>query len=471
MTTLTIERPVKGVEAQPIPPRTIGLAFQGGCFFAGALGTGVVRALIETDHFYRMHAFSGTSAGALVAAMCWKHKLANKVDDLTENLKKQWLENAVGAVFSEDFANLLKLLDRLWSLNPFYYHLWKEKAVVPTLHQDFERWVEQYVEPKECMQLLYDGYIASFAEKSDGWIDQARANFRPEAGNDGTVKGPPRLVISATEIHQGEVVTIDDKDLFKALLDAFGKARALGMTIDAARTSAIDVAAKYMTMALMASGSLDEVNGLTEIRQIPGMSIKERHKGHYLDGAWAENPAIKELIDCDVDEIWMVEVFSKLCMTDPSSYEAREDRKEELWQNALVEQQLYFIHKVNLWLKSGRLIDSEPALTELRDDLIGRLTAGKGDPELLRAFNAAVSHHEDYDSAEKIARHITQSYRPVTTRCIELPASLQPLTAGARIVNTPSYLIDKMEIGYENAKRFVRTLPYGGVSSCATHDS
>jgi hypothetical protein len=184
----------------------------------------------------------------------------------------------------------------------------------------------------------------------------------------------------------------------------------------------------------------------------------QRHKGFYLDGAWAENPPIKELIECGVDEIWMVEVFPRLCSTEPDSHEAREDRKEELWQNALVEQQLYFIRKVDLWLQSGRLIDDQVRLRELRDILEKRLK--DGDRALLDAFERGVSHPEAHTTNEQKVNEMTREYRPVETRCISLPPDMQPLTAGARIVNSAPYLLEKMEVGYDNTMRFLSTLPH-----------
>lgn len=93
VTQVTIEKTTD--ETKPphprIPPEKIGLAFQGGCFLAGALSTGVVKALIDSQFFGSVTAFSGTSAGALVAAMCWKHKLSDRVDEiaLAEDLKQQ----------------------------------------------------------------------------------------------------------------------------------------------------------------------------------------------------------------------------------------------------------------------------------------------------------------------------------------------------------------------------------------------
>jgi hypothetical protein len=154
----------------------------------------------------------------------------------------------------------------------------------------------------------------------------------------------------------------------------------------------------------------------------------------------------------------MVEVFPKLCAIKPDSHEAREDRKEELWQNALVEQQLYFMRKVNLWLQSGRLVDDDAELERLRGCLDEKLR--RGDSALLEAFERGVSHPEAHRTIEEKIKEMTKKYRPVETRCISLPADMQPLTAGARIVNSAPYLLDKMEVGYDNAMRFLSALPY-----------
>lgn len=458
MTTMTIEKSRKApTPALRVPPERIGLGFQGGSFLAGALSTGVVKALIERQIFDRIGAFSGTSAGALVAAMCWKHQLAGTVNELPEQLKQQWLANATGVIPNQQTGDFLKLLDRQWSLNPFYFHLWKELMFVPKLHQAFERWVADYVQPKECMQLLYERYVQEqLAQSLDDWRDRSRSAFNNDERR-------TRLLVSTTEIHRGEIVVIDDEDLFDALLEAFEIALSERLNnmereqaIAGARSRAIEVGAEYMSKALMASGSLDDLNGMTRIEEIQGLK-NIKHKGHYLDGAWAENPPMKELIDSRIDEIWMVEVFPKKCESEPETHEARQDRKEELWQDALVEQQLYFIRKVNLWLQSERLLD-DGRLQDLRQKLIERLNGG--DVALLEAFNNGVAHPDYFATSEAKAAEMTKVYRPVTTRCIHLPTELQPLTAGARIVNSPGYLVDKMDVGYASAMRFVSDLPY-----------
>lgn len=110
--------------------KSVGLAFQGGCFFAGAISAGVVRALVDRKSFDNINAFSGTSAGALVAAMCWGHKLQGTTPDLPADLRRQWLENANGLIPTEEWGVFYKLIDRWMLLNPLFnplYFWWKEK--------------------------------------------------------------------------------------------------------------------------------------------------------------------------------------------------------------------------------------------------------------------------------------------------------------------------------------------------------
>ena len=78
--------------------RRVGIAFQGGGFPAGALGAGVVKYLVEKGAFdeYDIDVFSGTSAGALVASVCWGQKLKGAMQEAPEILEKQWMHFAWG---------------------------------------------------------------------------------------------------------------------------------------------------------------------------------------------------------------------------------------------------------------------------------------------------------------------------------------------------------------------------------------
>lgn len=303
--------------------KNIGLAFQGGCFLAGAIAQGVVHALVDKKVFdnCNINAFSGTSAGALVAAMCWKHKLLNDVASLPDELQKQWLENANGFIPTEEVGERLKLLDRWLLLNPLYFE-WKDKIVTPYMHKEFEGWLVKYVEPEKCMQALFDKYIApKIVSDGAGWREAAEEEYDNDADR-------PRLVVGTAEIHQGEIVTPDDEDLFEALVDAFATALGNGnvvahhKAVKDAEERAVKVAGEYMKLALMTSGSLDTINGMTEIGDIEGISSEALlHKGHYLDGAWGDNPPISDLTNCAVDEIWMVEIFAKRCLDELDSNE------------------------------------------------------------------------------------------------------------------------------------------------------
>jgi predicted acylesterase/phospholipase RssA len=436
---------------------SVGLAFQGGCFFAGAISAGVVRALVDRKRFDNINAFSGTSAGALVAAMCWGHKLQGTTPDLPADLRRQWLENANGLIPTEEWGIFYKLLDQWMLLNPLYFW-WKEKFYIPYMQKEFEDWLVKYVEPKNCMQALFTKYVEP-AVKSAGssWLEEARKQYEQ-------AEAKPHLAVGTSEIHTGEVVTIDDEDLFEALLDAFRTALGTGNVIGneaavkAAEEKAVNVAARYMTMALMTSGSLDTINGMTRIDEIEGISNEDLlHKGEYLDGAYGNNPPIAPLTNCDIDEIWTVEIFPKRCDAELSSNEKREDRKEELLQNAPVEHQYNFINNLNFWIASGRM--KQPTPSEMSSFEERWETDADWRAKVIDAFCGTIPHPERYADIEQfkkaIGKKLMKKYDMIRTRTISLPPDLQPLTDGARIVNSPAFLIDKMNRGYQNTLSFL----------------
>ena len=232
------------------------------------------------------------------------------------------------------------------------------------------------------MRLLYERYVLPAASLAD-----AEAKYQKDSAR-------PHLIVGATRVVDSEDVNFTDEEFFAGLISAL---HAHPADADAA----IHAAAEHMRQGIMASGSIDFINGMTTVDS-------GAFTGTYLDGAWAENPPLNGLLDAGVDQIWMVEVFPKRCAAIPDTFVQREDRREELWQNAVVEQQLHFINKINGWLADGSLTNKK--------------------------------------------------YRPVETHCISLPPEMQCLTAGARLVNSPAFLIDKMEFGRANALRFLSTL-------------
>lgn len=328
--------------------KRVGLAFQGGGFPAGAIGAGVVKRLIEAGAFekYDIDVFSGTSAGALVAAVCWANKLQGEIEKAPATLEKQWLHFAWGLVPDTGAAQMAQLVDSLARMNPVY-EFYAENMVVPILRHLMKEWVLTYIPIAELVRLRDEKLAKS--------------------------EQIPRLALGAADVLRGEIKVFSEKE--------------------------------FSLEAILASGSLDEVNGLTEIKAGP-------HQGVYCDGAWGTNPPLNEMIDYGVDELWLVEVFPKERREIPRTPAERKDRKDELWQNSLVEHELYTINKVNQWLAEKRLINDEKR---------------ENDP--------------DY----KTYRHITVKRMPM----------LLDLPVGAAFVNSPSFIREMMAYGYKYAGLFL----------------
>ena len=429
----------------------VGLALQGGSFLAGAIATGVVAGLLEKRAFenHDITAFSGTSAGALAAAVCWRHALAADDGTMQERMSKahgtlvkQWLHNANGMIPNQATGDFMKMVDHLWSSNPMYFW-WKDNVTVKWLHGEFEAWVDAYVKPEESIRLLFARYVQPADPQAALDLDAAQAAFRADQGR-------PHLVVGATRVVDSENVHITDEDFFDELIKAL---KYYGND----REAAIRAAADYMRQGIMASGSIDFMNGMTTVE-------RGRHAGTYLDGAWSENPPLEGLLDARVNQIWMVEVFPKECPAIPVSFAEREDRREELWQNAVVEQQVDFMKKVNLWVESGMLRSSDQDLENLRDDLRQRLQdlTSTASQRLLAAFRES---DDDWDECidartgsvdvEALVERIVRPYRHIGWGTIKLPSEMQGLTAGARIVNDRNFLLGKMEMGRQMALNFL----------------
>jgi NTE family protein len=241
---------------------------------------------------------------------------------------------AWGLVPDARAAQMAQLLESLARMNPLY-QIYSENMLVPLLRHLMKEWILAYIPVTELIAL------------------------RDKASH------VPGLALGAADVLRGEVKVFTEKD--------------------------------FCLEAILASGSLDEVNGITTIEE--GLN-----KGIYCDGAWGTNPPLTPLIDYGIDELWLVEVFPKERKSLPGTPAERKDRKDELWQTSLVEHELYHINKVNEWLASGRLTNDD----------------GK-------------------------YRHITVKKMPMW---LDLPA-------GAAFVNSPSFIEGMMAYGYEQAAIFL----------------
>ncbi|TVR84158.1 MAG: hypothetical protein EA405_02250 [Rhodospirillales bacterium] len=275
----------------------VGLAIQGGGFPAGAFAAGVMKGLVERGAFndarYDICAFSGTSAGALVATVCWGHRLNGTTDQISADLERQWTY----LTWPEHLAWLL-----VWT--PDIADGWKEVDGL-LMKMATWRWIVEH------MRTPFFRWVMGH------WIaDTIPIEALNEALNDALKAAPPAsipgLALGAADVLKGEIKVFRECDLSRE--------------------------------ALLASGSLDDCNGMTTIVTPP-------HAGTYLDGAWGDNPPINELLDYRLDEIWFIQHFPKTVETLPRTPAERAARKDQLWQNSLVEHESEFVDFVNEWRK------------------------------------------------------------------------------------------------------------------------
>jgi NTE family protein len=82
-------------------------------------------------------------------------------------------------------------------------------------------------------------------------------------------------------------------------------------------------------------------------------------QGVFWDGLFSQNPPIRELPDVKPDEIWIVQINPSASKNEPKSIEAIRDRRDELSGNLSLEQEIYFIEKINELLRNNFLANGK----------------------------------------------------------------------------------------------------------------
>ena len=73
----------------------------------------------------------------------------------------------------------------------------------------------------------------------------------------------------------------------------------------------------------------------------------------YWDGLFSQNPPIRDLPDARPDEIWVIQVNPQKRKTEPRSIAEIQDRRNELSGNLSLNQEIFFIERVNQWVGKG----------------------------------------------------------------------------------------------------------------------
>ncbi|MGH7800754.1 MAG: patatin-like phospholipase family protein [Thermodesulfobacteriota bacterium] len=88
--------------------------------------------------------------------------------------------------------------------------------------------------------------------------------------------------------------------------------------------------------------------------------------GVYWDGLFSQNPPVRDLPDANPDEIWVVQINPERRENEPKSVHEILDRRNELAGNLSLNQEIFFIEKINELVNKGLLIGSKYKYIKVR---------------------------------------------------------------------------------------------------------
>jgi NTE family protein len=249
--------------------RRVAIACQGGgshtAFTAGVLGR-----LLTADEFdeYELVGLSGTSGGAVCAALAWSALLDGGRGDGKARLDGFWADNAA--------SGPVEMAINAWML---WATTLQSVGLLPA--------VSPYDVPVTGLE--------HFRALLRRWVDFDRIQV------DGLVSHPV-LLIGAVDVLSGE---------FRAF-----NSRRERITAD----------------MILASAAIP-----TAFRTVHTAG------GSFWDGLFSQNPPVRELLDAQPDELWVIQINPKTRSSEPRSVLAIADRRNELAGNLSLYQELHFI--------------------------------------------------------------------------------------------------------------------------------
>jgi NTE family protein len=394
--------------------RRIAIACQGGgshtAFTAGALRK--ILKEVRDDQRYEIVALSGTSGGAVCAFLAWYALLEDNERAAIRALRSFWSEdnaaylrvgdlNSVADVLANDFLSATTFVRRSGEaafgvgftpeLNPYRYHdlfnYWRNR-----LKESIEKNVRQ-IDPEAKEDI--DRSIATRVRKS-------RKDLRLFVGAVNTLTGDFKVFKSHKQ--EGEDLIFNDEDEDRVGVDAVLASAAIPTVFEATRTGE----AVYWD---------------------PSRRPDERAyvgEGVYWDGLYSQNPPVRDLREADPHEIWVIQINPEEIGEEPKETVEIEDRRNELSGNTSLNQELYFVRKIN--------------------ELVKQLGEWKYDHDgILRKVLCVPPPCQE--GREK--------YGTVKVRRIELSI---PLDTSSKLDRSRSHIEELMEHGAKQAGRFLKVI-------------
>ena len=365
--------------------RRIAVACQGGgshtSFTAGAL-----KKLLEVGHDrHTFVAFSGTSGGAVCALLAWYALLKHGEGD-------------AGA------REAGRLLDKFWL---------EDNAARGIPERLLNDWLVAWVRWQQTTGILVEGSPNAFSDYWQGRLRQAiedNVSF-DEINGELVTPASPRLFVGAVEVLTGEFKVFASHRRHEDT--AGGSARAASSWVFNS-----DPAGGISVQAVLASAAIPPLFRAVRVGE-----------GVYWDGLFSQNPPIRQLLDAQPDEIWVIQIDPTRMVPrprdpapgdEPTSVVDILDRRSALAGNLSLNQELRFVEKIN----------------ELVEELgEGEGTGGKR----LRLTKSG------------------KEYKPVVVRQIVMS---WPLGAASKLDRSPSFIRGMLDYGERRAEELFAGLAF-----------
>lgn len=128
--------------------------------------------------------------------------------------------------------------------------------------------------------------------------------------------------------------------------------------------SAVEVRSGEFTLFRNGEVGVDE---LLASSAVPGLyDPVHLDGGIYWDGLLSQNPPVRQLAWSRPDEIWIVQIFPRERSREPRTSAEIQQRRSELAANLSLEQEVWFVARINELIREGSLVDPQHRPIEIR---------------------------------------------------------------------------------------------------------
>lgn len=367
--------------------RRVAIACQGGgshtAFTAGVLKDLLTGETLD-EQGYEIVALSGTSGGAICAFLTWYALLDGGKEEAAELLETFWIR---------DNSAYLKVGDLV--------------SIGDVLVNDLVVGANRLAEAGLGMPGFspYD-----FPVQSLYWRDRFKETIEKRVDFD--LKGrversetAPMLFLGAANVLTGEFKVFGSHKKGEDGKIRYNDSHSDGISAEAILASA-------------AVPTIFEAERFGEAAYWDGSRGESRvEEGVYWDGLYSQNPPLRDLAGAEPDEIWVIQINPEEIDVEPTATAKIADRQNELGGNLSLNQEIYFVRKINEIVRN------------LRERLGG----------------------------ETLSVSDGKEYRVIKVRRIELSI---PLYTSSKLDRDPSHIRKLMEHGGERAGHFLATLPF-----------